>query len=275
MVFWGGDVRLLDSFPYITWDVHEHLTDYDEAMQALPLIKAGDIGLHRDCGYLSNLAIPGFMKHAWVHIDSPITSGIRTAENLEGIAHDTTKMQIVEAISEGVVKRHALFPIRSDYVIILRPKDATQDEINKAVRNANKIVGCRYDASFKFDIEDELKMLGTRGPGDLLKTAEDKLELDRIRTNTIAEWDGGFSCTETASFAWWHKRRKLQLFRTTARGKQVILADQFINDGFEIIWMSDSITEEVATLYGLGEEGLELIKEYRMKSPVNCQSGTT
>jgi hypothetical protein len=253
-VFWGGDIRLLGCFPYITWDVHEHLVEYDEAMQALPLIRAGDIGLHRDRGYLSNLAIPGFMKHAWVHINSPV---------IEGGACDITKMQIVEAISEGVVKRHALFPIRSDYVIILRPKNTTKEEIKKAVRNANKIVGCRYDASFDFDIEDELKMLETRGPNGIVGLAEDKLELNRIKVNTLAEWDGGFSCTETASFAWWHKRKQLKLFRTWARGKQVILADQLINNGFDIVWMSKSITEEVAKQLGLSEEGVEMIKELR------------
>jgi hypothetical protein len=200
------------------------------------------------------------MKHAWIHINDPDVCACGKTE--------TTDMHIVEAVSEGVLRRHALYPIRSDYVIILRPKDVTKDEINRAIHNAQKIIGCRYDASFNFDIEDELKLLGTRGPGEMKYYLEDRNELTHLRNSVKAEWDGGFSCTETVSFAWWHKRRQLRLFRTEARGKKVILADQLINDGFKIVWMSKSITEQIIQKHNLGEEALEMITEYRKTHPV-------
>lgn len=258
IVFFGGDIRRLGSFPWITWDVHEHEIGFDEAMEALYHIKAGDVGVHRDKGYLSNFAIPGFMKHAWVHITDPIT--------ING-HYDTTSVQIVEAISEGVMRRHALYPIRSDYVIILRPKEASANDIIKAVKKANKIVGCKYDADFKFDIEDELKRFKDT-TGDVDQLIKEKEEFTRTVTNIKAEWDGGFSCTETASFCWWHQRDKLRLFRIEARGKKVILADQFINGGFDIVWMSKSITPEIAKAFGLGEEGVLMISEFRKKNPI-------
>jgi hypothetical protein len=257
IVFLVGDIRKLDSFPYVTWDVHEHEVEYDEAMEALCYVKAGDVGVHRDKGYLSNCAIPGFMKHAWVHVTDPVK-----LQSLNDREHyDTTKTEIVEAISEGVVRRHALYPIRSDYVIILRPKDANANDIVKAVKKANKIVGCEYDADFKFDIEEELARFKDT-TGNIDKLAEEKNEFTRTVTNIKAEWDGGFSCTETASFCWWHLRDKLRLYRIEARGKKVILADQFINGGFDIIWMSKSVTPEVARKLGLGEEGILMITEY-------------
>jgi len=260
LVFWAGDIRRISHFPWITWDAHEHLVEYDEAAAALPHVRPGDIGLHRDRGYLSNLAIPGFMKHAWIHVDGPVS-----CTDSEGHARfDTTGLQIVEAVSEGVVERSALFPIRSDYTIILRPREAGEREVARAVEKARCIVGCEYDADFKFDIEEELEHFGAPG-ATREEAAEDLQEIDVFSTNLAAEWDGGFSCTETVSFAWWHCRRALRLFRKPARGKMVILADDMINNGFEIVWMSESVTPEVAAKLGLGEEGVEMIRAWRRR----------
>ncbi len=94
LVFFFGDVRHLPAFPWVTWAKHVHYVELGEVVEALPLIKFGDVGIHRDWGYLSNLAIPGFMKHAWIH-------------TIDGTSTPT----IVEAISEGVVKRSAIYPM--------------------------------------------------------------------------------------------------------------------------------------------------------------------
>ena len=239
IVFFVGDIHLMHTFPYITWDNSGPQMDYKEAMDALRHIRAGDIGLHRDWGYLSNVAIPGFMKHAWIHINEPQTNGI----------HDISNMNIVEAVSEGVLKRSALHPLISEYVIILRPKGMNEIDIKHAVSKAEKIVGCNYDADFKFDIEQELEHFN-----------ETNLK------NLAAEWDGGFSCTEAVSFAWWHKHEELGLYRVHTRGKDVILADNMLNRNFEIIWMSKTITPEIAASYGMPEEGVQIIKDYRDKN---------
>jgi hypothetical protein len=260
LVFWLGDIRRIGHFPWITWDVHQHGVEYDEALSALPHVRPGDVGLHLDRGYLSNMAIPGFTKHAWIHVDGP--ARFTGADGVERT--DVTGMQIVEAVSEGVVRRSALYPIRSDYTLILRPRDASREEIDHAVEKAKRIVGCQYDADFKFDIEEELEHFGAPGE-NRSEVDEDLRELDVVSTNLGAEWDGGFSCTETVSFAWWHKRRALRLFRKPARGKMVILADDMINNGFEIVWLSESVTPEFARKRGLGEEGVEMIREFRQR----------
>lgn len=247
LVFWVGDIYRISHFPWIAWHRTEHLVSIDEAAAALPKIIKGDIGIHRDRGFASNLAIPGFMKHAWIHIDE-----MRWGE--------THHMQCVEALSEGVVRHHALNPLHSDYVIILRPKDTKVEERIHACEKARGIVGTQYDADFVFDIEKEIQYFGNIAGS---KSGDDDLqEIERIEKNLSAEWDGGFSCTEVVAYAWWHCRTALRLFRTRTRGKDVILADQFLNNSFDIVWCSKSVTPEVAQKHGLHEEGVEMIKAY-------------
>ena len=42
----------------------------------------------------------------------------------------------------------------------------------------------------------------------------------------------------------------------------VILADDFINHDWEIVWLSNSITVDIAKKLGLHEEGLSMIENY-------------
>ena len=140
LIFFFGDIRRLHSFPYVTWAVNEHQIDYDEALEVLPLITYGDIGIHRDSGYLSNIAIPGFMKHGWIHVDDGISDP-----------------KIIEAISEGVVMRNPIYPIFSDFTIILSPKNVSEKERKGACKKAKNVVGEQYDVNFEFDIEEELQ----------------------------------------------------------------------------------------------------------------------
>ena len=83
LVFFAGDIRKIESFPWLTWAVKKHKVCFDEILEALPLVQFGDVGLHRDMGYLSNVAIPGFMKHAWMHINSGKASFHRKIQNGE------------------------------------------------------------------------------------------------------------------------------------------------------------------------------------------------
>lgn len=243
-VFFIGDVKKLDSFPWITWASKQHKVRFEEIIESLPSIRHGDIGIHRDEGYLSNIAIPGFMKHAWIHTDDMFD------DNLV----DKNPM-IVEAISEGVVYRSAIYPMYSDYTIILRPKEVTVKSCRGACKKAKNIVGTRYDHNFKFDIENELKHYN----GDDLESAKDELGAG---SKQMQKYDHGFSCTEVVSYSWWHEREKLRLYREKSRGKDIILADSFLNGGFEIIWMSKSVTVDIAKKMGLHEEGIEMIKSY-------------
>ncbi len=41
-----------------------------------------------------------------------------------------------------------------------------------------------------------------------------------------------------------------------------IIADDFINHGWEVVWLSHSITVDIAKKLGLHEEGLLIIDDY-------------
>lgn len=238
MVFFGGRLRRTKTVPWFTWKEHRPYVSYEEIMSSLSLLKIGDIGLHREWGAFSNLAIPGFMKHAWIQTNA---------------SSSLDRQRIVEATQDGVLEKHPLVPMRSDYTIIVRPRYTEEQDCVRAVQKARRIVGCKYDADFKFDIEEELEALG---------------EL----TRNMQKFDKAFSCTETVSFAWWHCHDSLRLYRSKHRGKEVILADDFLKRSFEVVWLSDSVTSEIAHEYGLPEEGLGMIDEYRARKPVVTSS---
>jgi hypothetical protein len=247
VIFFMGDIKRLNAFPWITWSKHEYLVSYEELMPALSLIKYGDIGLHRDRGYLSNVAIPGFMKHSWIHIQDGIECP-----------------QIMEALSEGVVKRSPVYPMHSDYTIILTPRetvDVTDEQRKGACLKAKKIEGKPYDHNFKFDIEEELRYYRGQEPDkakEHLNTAQDQVQ----------SFDYAFSCTEVVGYAWWHCREELGIFRKNRMGKSVILADTFLNRGWRIKWASQSVTVDAAESMGLyDEESLLLIDEYCRSNP--------
>lgn len=238
LVFLAGDIRRLNCFPWVTWSVHRHKVCLGEILEVLPELKFGDIGLHRDWGYLSNVAIPGFMKHGWIHVSS--------GEN---------PPMIVEAVSEGVLLRSALYPMYSDYTIILEPKNALDRERKGACKKARSIVGEKYDVNFHFDIEDEINYY----KGARVDEAKGDLSEGEKR---LKKYDPAFSCTEVCSYAWWHKREDLRLYRKPRRGKNVIIADDFLNNSWKIKWLSSSITVDVAVKYGLHEEGVSMIESF-------------
>lgn len=242
-VFFVGKIRRLNRFPWVTWSVDQREINYQEIMEMVASIQFGDIGLHREAGYLENLAISGFMIHAWIH----------TEDGYQG--------KIVEAISDGVLHRNYLYALYSDYTIILRPKNVTEEEKKGACKKAKQIVGTKYDTNFKFDIEEEIKYWSGM---DENEARQHLIEGERW----VKKYEPAFTCTEVAAYSWWHKREQLGLFRTKRMGKSVILADTFLNRGWDIAWMSNSVTPEVAKKLGVPEEGLLMIERYRQEHPV-------
>jgi hypothetical protein len=233
VVFWVGDVRRLRGFPWITWDVSQHRIEFDEVLRdAIPKLETGDIVLHRDEGYLSNLFIGGFMIHAGIYVGDGY---------------------IVEAISEGVVKRHAAHILHSDYAMILRPKidpaSTKEDAIHEATKWAEKVVGCPYDELFDFDVAKGRKLL-TEG-----------------RRTKLA-------CTETPYLCYFDYRDALGIYRRRNinlltrllswvginTGKEVIDADIYVKANFEIVWLSKSITLKTAYAFGCDEAYLKKIE---------------
>jgi hypothetical protein len=249
LAFWAGNVHFMWQWyffiplPHITWAHHGYKVDIDELLKVCKYLFPGDVVLATKHGYLfSNSAIPGCFKHAAI-----ITRG----------GPDAAYVRLVEAVSEGVLAHHPL-NARADLMIIVRPQAMTKEEQSYAALIAEKIVGCRYDASFNFNIDDELARIGA---GDKSAFTEvDQRELVRAHMNFQAEFDIAFSCTEVVATAWWHRRRQLGISRKKVRGRLVITADQFVNRDFDIVWTN--VTPEEAEARGLHEEGVREIKRY-------------
>ncbi len=243
-VFFFGKIRSLDRFPWVTWAEIDYTISYDEIMDMVERIQYGDVGLHRNAHYLQNIAISGFMIHAWIHTE------------------DGWRGKIVEAVSQGVLHRNYLYALHSDYTIVLRPKNVSDNERKGACLKAKQIVGSKYDPFFKFDIEKEIEYWSGRDKEDAvahLKAGEE----------FIRQYEPAFTCTEVAAYSWWHRREDLRLYRTERLGKSVILADTFLNNGWEIVWMSRSVTPETAAQLGLGEDGRLMIEKYLKEKPSN------
>jgi hypothetical protein len=260
LAFWAGDICVLRHFPWITWDKHGCRVSEEEWMDAMAELRSGDIVLTTHERYpLSNLAIPGCFKHAGLIVEGPMLAG--------GLP-DIRSARVVEAVSEGV-QDWSPMRMRADRMIVLRPKDMTEDDVRRAKTRAVRIVGCNYDASFKFNMEQELAWLGC-APDAVFKARE--LAREGVTTDAIKEFaiavhnieaahfDMAFSCTEVVALAWWHKREELRLFRRRSRGRNVIVADQLVNNGSVVVWTNVASAE--GERFGLHEEGVELLKHY-------------
>lgn len=245
LFFWLGDIRRIGSFPWVTWSANCHEMTLRDTRDASATCRPGDIGLHKDNGFLSNVAIPGAFKHAWICVDDHMC---------------------VEAVSEGVLKRDDMVPLVSDYAIILRPKGVSEWEVREAVGRANAIVGHEYDANFDFDLkETDEALFGRRTIGRTVERAmNDAMNNRRLISHlTSGKYHFAFSCTEVASFCWYRSREKLGIFRSQHAGRQSIIADDFLRMAFDVVYASPSVTEEWAARNGLHEEGRFRISEYR------------
>ena len=187
-MFWIGNVRKLNSFPWVTWDVHEPKISHEEIDQILSLVRPGDVGVHRDRGFLSNLFIPGIFKHAWIHAPDG---------------------QVIEAIKQGVVCRSARYALRTDDLVILRPKLSTVAR-KAAVKTVMKIVGFKYDTAYDFDIAEELSHLNKH--------------------------DQAFSCIEAVAYAYYPYFNDLNFKWEQHLGKKVLYPGVVVNPAFDVVY---------------------------------------
>jgi len=260
IVFWVGDTRWTSSFPYFSWEREEPYIDLNEVDHAKTFLQKGDIILHREKKCWSNAAITGTMIHAGIYVGD---------------------MQVIEAISQGVVKRNAGHILHSDYAIIIRPDfdDPTtqQAAINEAIDWANRIVGFPYDYLFQFNSEQDQKRLKERG---IIATASLLFRIFRaIRAlfNMKSDKDAmKFCCTEIPHFCYYkfldklnvHRRKNVTLFTRLLSffridvGRMVVDADMYVKGNFTIIWCSKKFIPEWAEKMGCGTKYVEKLKRY-------------
>lgn len=224
IIYFLGDIHRSPSIGGFSWGYRDRLIDYDIALNVLQLVKPGDIGLHRNIGDLSNVVIKGFMKHAWL-FKSP--------------------EKIIEAVSEGVLLRHPLHAMITDFAVILRPHVSVKAK-REAVRRGIDTVGADYDDTFTFDIDIEKSLF-----------ADKETALANMRKFGL-----GVTCSELVALAYVGFRRKLGLYRVSMGKRLVIMPDQYLSTHFDIVWASKETTPEIAASFGLHEEGVELLRDY-------------
>jgi len=265
LAFWLGDVKFYWQlyfgflpFPGCSWTHHDYKVTIEALLHICKRLQPGDVMLATKAGYwFSNMAIPGCFKHAGIIVRGPAVGQAHDRSIVP--VYDPSMVQLVEAVSEGVLNHHPLHA-RADKMIFLRPKHMEDGERAHAANMALKFVGCKYDASFNFNIVEEVEFLesqpGVKGP----ECDEDIRELHRCQVNHQAEFDLAFSCTETVAAAWWFRRRQLGIARKCSRGRLVIVADQFVNRDFKIVWTN--VKSEEAKAAGLSEEGVRELEAY-------------
>lgn len=202
LVFKIGDIRQKNVS--LAWNKVEPEIDFNACERALDLLEPGDVILHRDDGFLSNLFIGGKYIHAGIYVGGH---------------------QVVEAIAEGVVKRHVFHILHSDHAIILRPRVSPVAK-GEAVRWANAIVGNEYDVQFDFNAEEERKIIAAGGKSP-------------------------FCCTEIVFFTYLNYTKELGIARQKSvgfltrllewfglhPGREIVSADMYAAaSGFDKVW---------------------------------------
>lgn len=245
LVFKVGDTRWIGwrHFPFVaTWAVDEHDIDLNEViLDAIPRLLPGDVLLHRDRGFLSNLAIGGAMVHAALYIGNG---------------------QVVEAISEGVIRRHAAHILHSDRAMIVRPRFEGPETHERAVAEAlvwaERIVGFPYDPLFRFQCKQQRELIAEKGPERAVRR--------QVR----------FCCTKVPYFCYLDYVEALDLRRRRAvtplhmvlswiglhPGRTVVDADMYVRGNFDIVWASRGTTVPWARRRGARGDYLQKLEAY-------------
>lgn len=248
VIFAFGDLRSEPCFPWFSFGGRKHLVTPDEALQALSLARYGDIGLHRDRGYFSNVTIPGAMKHAWIH-----TNDVYATQSEQGKTGGT----ITEATSDGVLSKNALVPYLTDYAILLRPQGLTDQQRRGACLRAQQIQGADYDVNFRFDMESQAQFY--ENPDNLAAAQNEGV----CQAAMMRRWDRSFSCSEAVAYCFWHVRETLDIYRRRVLGRDAILPQDYLDFNFDIVWASTSLTDQIAAYMGFSEKALLKLYGYR------------
>ena len=239
LVFKVGDTKWLGfrHTPFVaTWFIAEHEIDLNEVMkEAIPLLQPGDVILHRDEGFLSNLFIGGCMIHAGLALPND---------------------QVIEAISGGVKKRHAGHILYSDKACILRPRTNPIAK-ERAVTWAEKIEGFEYDPLFQFNADEEKQLINKYGK----KAKEHGVRFCCTEVPYFCYLDKAERLAIKTRRNVTLLTRFISLFGLHP-GSSVIDADIYIAADFDLVWCSRSFTSEWCEDMGAKPEVLDKVKEY-------------
>lgn len=150
------------------------ITD-EQLVKMKSILKPGDLLVSRSDYYLSNAFLGGFWPHGILYLGhkeqwsrlrladgSILAEDPWIAKNILPYYHskkDNRPAMVLEAISEGVVFNSLEEAAQKDYLLILRPKFAPQEQeakIAAAIKRALRYHGRPYDFDFNFFTDDKL-----------------------------------------------------------------------------------------------------------------------
>jgi hypothetical protein len=111
----------------ILWGETHYNLKGPEMRQVMNKLEVGDILLRKHDRYISSWFIPGFYKHAAIFVG---------------------KNKIIHATTHDIFEEDILTFLRCDSVAILRIKNLTEEEKNKAIDLARDMIGKGYDFDF-------------------------------------------------------------------------------------------------------------------------------
>lgn len=110
----------------------------------------GDIILTRNRGYISNLFIPGFWTHVGIFIGNQKERNIYLTSRFDKTI--PPNIDLIEALSEGVVFSTLGKSFKADNIAVLRP-EISKLEVEKVIEKALAQINKNYD--FNFDLESD------------------------------------------------------------------------------------------------------------------------
>jgi hypothetical protein len=183
-----GDIYFHGIFSplWITVNPKAHKLKGEHYRSVHKIIKPGDVLLRRFDGYVDKFFIPGFFNHAGIYI---------------GGEHE----RVIHSMSEGVITEDILNFMRTDYMVILRPKSHTQQAILKAL----SFVGFDYD--FDFELGEKTiycsELISLCYPGTIWPTRHYGKEVilpdDILNCSFFSVvWDSRTTLTTTQTIKW-------------------------------------------------------------------------
>jgi len=124
-----GKIYITKTPFFIMWNPKLHKLKGHEIRDIQNNLKPGDILLRRYDGYLNTYFTPGYWGH----------SGLAISEN-----------KVIHAIGKGVIKEDILDFCRADSIALLRFKEITDENINRAIQIAEQMVIRKVKYDFQF-----------------------------------------------------------------------------------------------------------------------------
>ncbi|HIP93776.1 MAG TPA: hypothetical protein EYH20_00390 [Leucothrix sp.] len=205
-----GDLKVF-KFPFfILYDPGSYLVKGNEVREIVNTVQPGDILIRGYKNYLDGYFIPGFFSHAALYLGNvPNNDKVNLLPSVLEEFYAKGEQIIVHAMAEGVFMEDLLNFCRCDYLVILRAKNVTQDNIDDIYTRALMQLGKPYD--FKFDFS---------------------------QFNNL-------SCTEFVYLCMQEELTeqgvKLHNRRAPFRKRPTLIPDDFINSSLQTVWQSQHI----------------------------------